>query len=187
MGGLLNSATGIRDAVLSGDANVSGIGLWDSNAGFFGGVNGHVKCGNLGSFPSQGTISFWMNPSVVENYRNPLTTNYLGFNSGIRFEENSSGNFAVIVGNDAGNYDAANYIASGMKANNWYQIVYSWNRVSNTEQGYLNGLMVFSNSHNLWPTSIPNFTIGMGLILLGIGREELKKLLFGIELYPRQK
>ncbi|OQA31279.1 MAG: Laminin G domain protein [archaeon ADurb.Bin336] len=161
-GWLLNSATGVRDAVLSGDANVSGIGLWDSNAGFFGGVNGHVKCGNFGSFPSQGTISFWMNPSVVENYRNPLTTNYLGFNSGIRFEENSSGNFAVVVGNDAGNYDAATYITSGMKANNWYHIVYSWNRVSNTEQGYLNGIMVFSNSHNLWPTSIPNFTIGNG-------------------------
>ncbi|MDD4082175.1 MAG: LamG domain-containing protein [Sphaerochaetaceae bacterium] len=163
-GWVLNSATGIRSANLSGDADVTGAGLWDTNAGLFGGINGHVKCGNLGSFPSQGTISFWMNPSVVENYRNPLTTKYTGINSGIRFEEATNGSFNVIVGNDSGSYTPgiSTYLSSGLTANNWYHVIIVWNKTTSNIKGYLNAALKFSSSNSYWPTTIPSLTIGNG-------------------------
>ncbi len=67
-GWLLNSATGVRDAVLSGDADVSGIGLWDSNAGSFNGTN--YIYGSDSGFPSGAsprTISFWAYPILVDS------------------------------------------------------------------------------------------------------------------------
>ena len=38
----------------------------------FDGVNDYVAGGNLGTFYSQGTISYWMYSTAVENYRNPF-------------------------------------------------------------------------------------------------------------------
>ena len=70
-GWLLNSATGVRDAVLSGDADVSGIGLWDSNAGSFNGTN--YIYGSDSGFPSGAsprTITFWAFPILVDSSYN---------------------------------------------------------------------------------------------------------------------
>jgi hypothetical protein len=71
----------------------------------FDGVDDYVAGGNLGSFYSQGTISYWMYSTAVENYRNPFTTNYNGVNVGIRFEQYTTaspyGGFSVVIGNDA--------------------------------------------------------------------------------------
>lgn len=128
----------------------------------FDGSNDNVSIGNLGSFPAQGAVEFWMNASEMANYRNPFTTKYNGGNAGIRFEENSAGNFVVGTGNDSGTFDAATYFASGMQINTWYHIVYVWNTTTNMETGYLNGVQVFSNSHTLWPTTIPDLRLGTG-------------------------
>ena len=68
---------------LSGNGNngtlVNGVGYSSDNLGslVFDGANDYVNAGNLGSFYSQGTISYWMNSSAVENFRNPLSTHYL--------------------------------------------------------------------------------------------------------------
>jgi len=128
----------------------------------FNGSNQYVNVGNLSTFPAEGTISFWVNATQMASYRNPLTTNYNGGNAAIRFEENSSGNFVVVVGNDSGTYHAYTYISSGMSINTWYHIAYTWNTNTNINIGYLNGAQVFSQTNSLWPTHIPDFAIGTG-------------------------
>ena len=50
-----------------------------------------------------------MKSDVVKNYRNPMTTKYNGGNAGFRWEEATGGSFGIVVGNDAGTYDAINY------------------------------------------------------------------------------
>ena len=142
----------------------NGVGFSSVNGGSlsFDGINDYVNAGNLGSFYAQGTISFWMNATVVENYRNPFTTNYNGGNTGIRFEENASGTFGVVVGNDAGTYSGGNYIPSGMLANTWYYVTLVWDKSANNIKGYLNGVSKFDQSQTLWPTTLPAITVGEG-------------------------
>lgn len=132
------------------------------NALSFDGANDVVTIGSLGAFPAQGAIEFWMTTSEVLNYRNPLTTRYNGGNSGIRFEEDTTGTFRVITGNDSGTNDYRDFFSSAIQTNTWYHIVYVWNTTANTEAGYLNGTPIFSGSHTLWPTTIPDLRLGVG-------------------------
>jgi len=127
----------------------------------FDGVNDYVNAGNLGTFYPQGTISYWMNSSVVENYRNTFSTNYLGNNNGIRFEQ-STGAFVVVIGNASGSYGGYYYQTSNFISNTWYQIVLTWNTASNNVIGYLNNVQKFSSTHSLWPSSLPSISIGSG-------------------------
>jgi len=123
--------------------------------------NDYVSVGNLGSLYPQGTIEFWMNPTVVENYRNPFTTNYAGGNAGIRFEENSAGNFALAMGDDYGQSEYTHtYLTSGLSSNTWYHVVLTWDKTSNKVTGYLNGVKKFDDTQPIWPTTIPNVAIG---------------------------
>ncbi len=133
----------------------------DGGSIVFDGVNDYVNAGNLGSFYPQGTISFWMNSSVVENYRNPFTTNYLGSNNGIRFEQ-STGVFVVVVGNAPGSYGGFTYASSNFNSNTWYHIVLVWNTTSNNVTGYQNNMQKFNSSHSIWPSTLPAITIGNG-------------------------
>jgi hypothetical protein len=134
-----------------------------SNGGsiLFDGINDYVNAGNLGTFYTQGTISYWMNSSVVENYRNTFSTNYLGNNNGIRFEQ-STGTFVVVVGNAPGSYGGFIYQSSNFISNTWYHIVLTWNTTSNNVIGYLNNVQKFSSTHTIWPTSLPSISIGSG-------------------------
>lgn len=131
------------------------------------GVNDYVDAGNLGNFYSQGTIEFWMNPSVVENWRNPFTTKYNGGNAGIRFEESSAGAFAAIIGDDTGDFGGAGnvYLSSGLTANRWYHVVLTWDVGSNRALGYLDGVQKFNEAHTKWPTTLPAVAIGQGISL----------------------
>jgi formylglycine-generating enzyme required for sulfatase activity len=133
----------------------------DGGSIVFDGVNDYVNAGNLGTFYPQGTISFWMNSSVVENYRNPFTTNYLGSNNGIRFEQ-STGALGVVVGNAPGSYAGFFYASSNFISNTWYHIVLVWNTTSNNVTGYQNNTQKFNSSHNIWPSTLPAITIGNG-------------------------
>lgn len=156
---------------LSGNGNngtlMNNVGYTVNNSGAltFDGINDYVSVGNLGTFYNKGTISFWINPSVVEDYRNPFTTNYNGGspnNSGIRFEESTAGSLSVVIGNDAGTFSGAMYLSSGFLANNWYHVVLVWNTSTNNINGYLNGVKEFDQSQTLWPTTMPAVTIGEG-------------------------
>jgi hypothetical protein len=133
----------------------------------FDGVDDYVSCGNLGSFYSQGTISYWMYSTAVEDYRNPFTTNYNGSNVGIRFEQYTTaspyGGFNVIIGNDAGTYTGFSYSPSAiLTVNSWYNVVLVWNTVTNKAIGYLNGDLKFDSSHTYWATTLPAIAIGNG-------------------------
>ena len=129
----------------------------------FDGVNDYVAGGNLGTFYSQGTISYWMYSTAVENYRNPFTTNYNGVNVGIRFEQSNGGGFGVIIGNDAGTFAGVNYVPSAiLTVNSWYNVVLVWNTVTNIATGYLNGDLKFNGSHTYWATTLPAIAIGNG-------------------------
>ena len=133
----------------------------------FDGVNDYVAGGNLGSFYSQGTISYWMYSTAVENYRNPFTTNYNGVNVGIRFEQYTTsspyGGFNVVIGNDVGTYLGYSYSPSAiLTVNSWYNVVLVWNTVTNKAIGYLNGVLKFDESHTYWATTLPAIAIGNG-------------------------
>jgi len=128
----------------------------------FNGTSDYVSIGNLGSFPTQGTLGFWINSTEMANYRNPLTTKFSGGNSGIRFEENATGNFGALIGNDVGTANTCQYINSGMLTNTWYYVVYTWNTASNVGYGYLNGQLVCGGTQTYWPTTIPDLRFGTG-------------------------
>jgi hypothetical protein len=129
--------------------------------------NDYVGAGNLGSFYTQGTISYWMYSTAVENYRNPFSTHYLGGNAGIRFEQYTTaspyGGFSVVIGNDGGGLVAYSYLPSSvLSSNTWYNVVLVWNTTTNNATGYLNGIEKFSSSHSLWATTLPSISIGSG-------------------------
>ena len=129
----------------------------------FDGSNDYVNVGNLGSFYSQGTISFWMNSSSVVNYKNPFSTHYLGGNVGIRFEQNTTTSFIVSIGNDSASQAVYDYLpGSNITANTWYNVVLVWNTSTNNVVGYLNGTEKFNSTHTVWPTTLPSISIGSG-------------------------
>jgi hypothetical protein len=128
----------------------------------FDGVNKYVACGNLGAFYPQGTVSFWMNAATIASYPNPFATHFQGSNVGFRFEGRADGNFNMVVGNDAGTYTPHTFIASGMSANTWYNITFTWIVGSNIVAGYLNGVQVFNEAQTYWATTMPSVTIGNG-------------------------
>lgn len=106
----------------------------------FNGAMNHILIGNMGVFPT-GTISFWMNADVVENWRNTFSTNYAGWDDNIRFEETSTGEF---YGGGLG-LGRGDTFMRNMEANRWYHIVYVWD--ASYVYGYLDGKLIFQNSH----------------------------------------
>ncbi len=148
-----------------------GSGKFAGGAVAFNGTT-RVSIGNLGSFPTTGTIEFWMNPSVVENWRNPFTTNYNGGNTGIRFEEHSNfggytNSFYVVIGDGAG-YTVGQYTATEAPYNKplvpgtWYHVGLIWDKGANNIKGFLDGTMVFDLANTYWPATLPNVAVGTG-------------------------
>ncbi|UCG68664.1 MAG: hypothetical protein JSV09_12790 [Thermoplasmata archaeon] len=171
-----DSVTTASDSVGSNDGTLVNGPEWATGivggALSFDGYNDYVSIGNMGSFPTVGAVEFWMNPSAVQNYRNPFTTNYNGRSAGIRFEEHSShigytNAFYVVIGNDDrtdvnvwrfGSDQEGNPI----QANTWTHVVVTWDTTSNNVKGYWNGVKVIDDSHTGWPTLLPNVAIGTG-------------------------
>jgi hypothetical protein len=131
---------------------------------FFDGTNDFIPIGSLGSFYTQGTISFWMKSSdITANYRNPFATNYNGSNTNvIRFEQGEGvGALKCWFGDPSGFIASLNY--SAISANTWYNVVLTWNQSTTTVTGYLNGILDVANSSWIrWPTSFANVGIGLG-------------------------
>ena len=147
----------------SRNGTLVGSPTYSNNSLVFNGTN-YVSLGNFGAWPTAGTISFLMQSSAVENYRNPFHTHYNGTanNFGIRFEQNSGNAIGVNIGNDAGT-SAGWYIANaGLVENTWYYISLTWNTATSTVIGYLNAVQQFTASHTYWPTQMPTVTVGGG-------------------------
>ncbi len=126
--------------------------------------SGSVNLGNLGVAPSEGTIDFWIKPSVVENYRNPFTTNHAGSNNAIRFEEDSAGRLYASVGNAFGKTWLPDYaFTSVLTPNVWYHVALVWSGDGSDLKGYLDGVERFSTDSNpYFPTNFPDAKIGAG-------------------------
>ena len=147
-----SATTGIID----GAASFTG-----SNSNSYPEQTSHIDVGNLGAFPPQGTIEFWMNPSSLSSYPNAFTTNYNGGNNAIRFEEDSSGDFAAVIG--SGSFNGYAFMSASMQPNSWYDTALTWNAAISNATGFLNGTQVFNAStSNLWPTTFPDIAIGGG-------------------------
>jgi hypothetical protein len=100
---------------------------------YFDGVGDYIDCGSLGSFPSRGTIAFWMVADEIANYRNPFTTDFAGSNAGVRFEEDGNG-----------------------------RVVLVWDSDSDRVRGYIDGADKFDESQIGWPSTLPDVQIGRG-------------------------
>jgi hypothetical protein len=79
--GTINGASYVQGGVVNG-------------AFRFDGLNDYILTGDMGYQPV-GTISFWINADTVENWRNPFSTDYAGWDDCIRFEENSKREFVI--------------------------------------------------------------------------------------------
>ena len=130
----------------------------------FDGTNDFISVGSLGSFYTQGTISFWMKSlDITANYRNPFATNYNGSNTNVlRFEQGEgTGAFKCWFGDPSGTIASLSY--SSISANTWYNVVLTWNQSTSTVTGYMNGVLDVNNSSWVrWPTSFVNVGIGLG-------------------------
>lgn len=136
-------------------------GVVDGAASFNG--SSYINIGNLGTFPAQGSIEFWMQPASLSSYPNPFSTNYNGDNNGIRFEEDSRGDFSVAIGDAPYTFNGYGYMTGTMQPGSWYDVVLTWNTAESTATGYIDGAQIFTtNSNSLWPSSIPDLVIGSG-------------------------
>lgn len=113
---------------------------YHGGAYWYDGTNDHILVGPMGVLP-EGTISYWVNPDKVENWRNPFTTDYAGWDDCIRFEAYSTGEF---IGGGFGLTGQCWYTAS-MPTASWQHIVLTWNR--SNAWGYYNGTYKFHSSH----------------------------------------
>ncbi|MFA7133106.1 MAG: LamG domain-containing protein, partial [Bacteroidales bacterium] len=85
-GYILDSATGEYNGRLTNGADTNGVGLWDSNAGYFDGVDDYVRISHSESLePSEITMSVWIYPtswshnSVATSLFSKRSTSYNGF------------------------------------------------------------------------------------------------------------
>ena len=159
------SGTNVIDIVTGTvETLTNGTGYSSNLSGYFSfdGVDDFINVGSLGTFTTQGTISFWMNCLEVQLViTNPFSTNYNGFNTNVlRFEiGESAGSLKVWIGSGG----LASLTFSTINVNTWYHVLVTWNQSTNSFIGYLNGaLNVSSSSWTLWPTSFVNVGIGTG-------------------------
>ena len=159
------SGTNVNDLVTGTvETLTNGVSYSSNLSGYFSfdGVDDLINVGSLGTFTTQGTISFWMNSLDVQvAIRNPFSTNYNGFNTNVlRFEIGESiGSLKVWIG--SGGLASLNF--STINVNTWYHVLVTWNQSTNSFIGYLNGsLNVSSSSWTLWPTAFVNVGIGTG-------------------------
>lgn len=127
----------------------------------FNGTSDIINVGNIGAFPPQGTISYWMNsrdPGSVNPVPNVMTTG--GGNAAVRFEQN--GNLYAYICDDLGNGCGQHFFLNPLPANKWYQITITWDTSTNSVKGYVNGAAVFNDAQTGWPSQLNNVIIGYG-------------------------
>jgi hypothetical protein len=102
----------------------------------FDGTNDYIDCGNDSSLnPSSAiTISAWVYPETLDNYRYIVTRDVDG-NGAYRMELGAS-NFYVAFG--TGSAQSSISVAHGMSVNNWYHAVVTYD--STTAEVFVNGV-----------------------------------------------
>lgn len=154
----------------STSATLTNSPTYDSSNGgsiVFNGTNlTYASIGNLGARPTKGTISFWMKPTNVSNYRNPIGTNANSGNAGFRWEMATGGTFYFLSGDDLGTFGSLYNFTTSLTANNWYMVTVTWDSLASSLIGYLNNNLVFNiTNHTNWVTNFSSFVIGAGFNL----------------------
>jgi Concanavalin A-like lectin/glucanases superfamily/F5/8 type C domain len=117
-----------------------------------------VDVGSTGPLTPTGTISFWMKPTVITTYPNPLSLAGAS-NVGIRFEFNGASLYSV-VGSSIGAYTITNILTATQ--GEWYHISLSWNVAANKIKVYANGKFIQEATNTYWPAGNLNLTLGEG-------------------------
>ncbi|WP_230868153.1 LamG domain-containing protein [Iocasia frigidifontis] len=126
----------------------------------FDGVDDYVDIGNLGNQTTIGTIEFMMDSKALENYNNCFTTNFAGGDNAIRFEENVNGRFVACIGNSSSHLN--HVYTNSLMVNTIYHVALVWDFSSNNVKGYLDGELVFDESHSYIPSNMSDVQIGRG-------------------------
>lgn len=163
----------ILDATRQNTTTATSLTYSSDNTFSFDGSTNYMGPGALAGSYSQFTVSVWIYPTTVSNYRNPIDCNfsYNGTtgNIGPRLEMNSSGNLIwMLSGNTSSNsvYDTYPVIASGMSPNIWYNVIITRD-ASNLVSTYLNGSVVTNQEANpsAFVNVFSNVVIGKGFHL----------------------
>ncbi len=133
------------------------------------GLNDQINCGNLGTMPNQGTISYWINFSTKTGLPNVFTSS-MGGNNCFRFEMCVSdptcpvgGIFSIVIGNGSSLIGGVYSSMTDINIGQWYHIAFTWDVTASKFQGYLDGVEKFNISNSIWPTSnFNNIVIGAG-------------------------
>lgn len=134
------------------------------NGVLFNGTTSQIQFGNLGAFPNQGTIEFWMKTSSVSGNKHIFTS--FGNNGsnwkGINIYKNSNYLY-LLIGNNSGSYYTSYQISNNIANNEWHHIAVSWDKNLNSIWTYLNGNMVQNAAYNIyWPTELNDVRLGCG-------------------------
>jgi type II secretory pathway pseudopilin PulG len=160
------------DSSLSGnDAAAYGLSYASNQRGeanaalSFNGSSDYVDMGSLTAQISNGTwtISFWMKPSSVANYRNPFDANFLaaGNNVGPRFEQYSDGSFKMIIGTSLGSFSSLQCYNAAIAPNRWYHVLATRDSAG-VLKAYVNGAQTLSTTSYSWQPVFGSVNVGRG-------------------------
>jgi len=150
-GFVLNSATGLRDGNLVGGADVNAAGLWDTNAGYFDGVNDYLYTpfnpnSNIGD-NNPFSVSFWAYPkNKLSNLVTVGCGNWTVSPVQRWFVGQYTGNWYWGLGNT---YDIATGVS--VDPNTWQHVVWVYDGSKNYI--YKNGVLIYVKTY----TGIGNY------------------------------
>ncbi|HWB12842.1 MAG TPA: DUF4214 domain-containing protein [Pirellulales bacterium] len=179
---------------LGGGSTAGTLRPAETTALAFNGSSDYVQVGNTGARPTQGALSFWMQPTTVSSYQDVLTTgptnsNGSGGNQAIRFEENGQSLYALF-GSDTAN-DSSGFssflLTNSLTPGAWVNVALTWDSSTNQVTGYLNGNQVFSGTNANFPSEFGNVTFGVGYSLNPGYERYYNGLLNDVRLYDVQR
>lgn len=136
-------------------------GKFGKAASFANASTQYVNIGDMGALPTTGTISFWIYPTVIQDFNNPFSTGGLSNNNtGFRFEENN-GNLTFNVGDDIGTHIQP-ILINGISANAWYNITLTWDVTQSLVWVYVNGSLTANPTTTTFPSGLGTVSIGTG-------------------------
>jgi len=163
-----------NNGTLNGGADVNGVGMWDTNSGWFDGTTGYVLVNNYVHDGNSLTISAWINPNTLSGERGILTSN------GFMFESN--GDKLRLYSN----------IYAGVGANSTIALeVNKWNYVGVTftnPGGLTNNLVTFYINGKRESVSLNNYLYGTTILRIGnyfVGNRFFGGLIDEVKVYNR--
>ncbi|MFA5931464.1 MAG: LamG domain-containing protein [archaeon] len=149
-GWVLNSKTNLRDGNLFGKADVNGVGLWDTNAGFFDGNGDYFEAVNRQDYNAGNnfSISAWIYPKAngAANGGDIITKFYSASVPYVSYGLEFLSTNVLAFGSGATDNSYTNTTTTPvLTLNNWYNVVATYD--GSLKKIYLNGVLVDSDSY----------------------------------------